>query len=68
MPIVDNGRERCYFCSKGICGPKANNFGKCLLLLVTLFFIGKEWLGLFTLLNTGLSSHICCETFLKTNK
>ena len=47
MPIVDNGRERCYFCFKGICGPKANNFGKCLLLLVTLFFIGKEWLGLF---------------------
>ena len=40
---------------KHICGPVANNWGKCLILLVTVLLIEEEWLSLFTLLNTGLS-------------
>lgn len=50
-----------------ICGPKANNWRKCLILL-TVIFIGEEILSLFTLLNTGLSRQLCSEILLKTGE
>ena len=33
--IVDYGIKWCHFSFKGICGLKANNWGKCLILFVT---------------------------------
>ena len=59
--IVDYGRKWCHFSFKGICGPKANNWGKCLILFVTALLIVEEWLSLFTLSNTGLSRQFYSE-------
>ena len=53
------------FSFKSIFGPKANNLGKCLILLVTILFIGDEWLSLFRLLNAGLSRPFCSVMLLK---
>ena len=40
---VDYGRKWCHFSFKAICGPKANNWEKCLILFVTaLFKIGQH--------------------------
>ena len=48
--------------------PKANNWGKWLILLVTLLFTGEEWLSLLTLLKTGLSRQLCSEKLLQIDK
>ena len=48
-----------------ICGPKANNSGECLILCVTVFFIGEQWFSLLTLLSIGLSNQFCFEMLLK---
>ena len=50
--MIDKKRLNLRF--KGICGPKANNSGKCLILLVIVLFI-EEWLRLLPLSKTGLS-------------
>ena len=62
------GRKWCHFCFSGIYGPKANNLGKCMILFVTVLFIGEEQLSLFTLLNTYLSKQFCFEILLKVGE
>ena len=52
--MIDQERKKCHFCFKDICGPKANNWGMCLILFVTVLFIGEEWLTLLTLLKIDL--------------
>ena len=54
-----------YFSFKDICGAKLNNWGKCLLLFLTVSFIVEECLSLFMLLNTGLSKQFCSKVLLK---
>ena len=56
------------FSFKSIFGPKANNLGKCLILFVTILFIGDECLSLFRLLNAGLSRPFCSVMLLKINE
>ena len=36
--------------------------------IVTVYFIWEEWLSLFKLLNSGLSSEFCSDMFLKIDK
>ena len=43
MHTVDHEKKWYHFRFKGICGPKANDRGKCLVLFVTVSFIGEEW-------------------------
>ena len=62
--MIDYGRKLCYFCFKGICGPKGI-IVESLILFVTALFIGEEWLSLVTLLNTGLSRYFYSEILLK---
>ena len=52
--MIDQKRKQCHHRFKVICGPKASNCGKYLILLVTVLFITEEWLRLLTLLKTGL--------------
>ena len=47
--MVDQERKWCNFGFKAICGPKANNGAKCLILFLTVLFIGEEWLSLLML-------------------
>ena len=63
--MVNYGINWCHFCFKSICGPKANNSRKCLILLATVLLIREYRLSLFTLLNTGLSRQICFEMLMK---
>ena len=63
--MADYGRRWCHVSFKDICGPKANNWGKCLILFVTILFIVEEWWSLFILLSTGLSRQFCSEMLLK---
>lgn len=55
--MVDHGRKWCDFCFKAIYGSEANNWGKCLILFLTVILIKEEWLSLFTVLSAGLSSY-----------
>ena len=63
--MVDYGGKWCHSSFKGICGPKANNWGRRLSFFVTALFIGEEWLSLFTLINPGLSRQFWFEMLLK---
>ena len=58
MVMIDK-KKQCHFPFKSICGPKASNCGKYLVLLVTVLFIREEWLYLLMLLKTGLLRQIC---------
>ena len=53
--MVDLERKYCHFLFKVFCGPKTKNCGKYFILLVTVLFIGKEWLSLLALLKTNIS-------------
>ena len=66
--LVEHGGKWWHFCFMGICWPKANKWGKSLILFVTVFSIGKQWLRLFALLNTGLSSQLYFEVLFKIDK
>ena len=54
--MVDYREKRCPSCFKSVCGRKENNGGRYLIFFffffffffVTVLFIGKEWLNLFT--------------------
>ena len=63
--MIDKKRLSLRF--KGICGPKANNSGKCLILLEIVLFI-EEWLRLLPLSKAGLSRQFCPENFLQIRK
>ena len=52
--MIDKKRKQCRLRFKAICGPKASNCGKYLILLVTFLFIRKEWLRLLMLIKRGL--------------
>ena len=66
--MIDKKIKQCHLCFKAICGPKASNCGKYLILLVTVLFIREEWLRLLTLLKTGLPRQICPEKLLLIRK
>ena len=66
--MIDKKRTQCHLHFKAICGPKASNCGKYLILLVTLLFIRKEWLRLLMLIKTGLPRQICSEKLLQIRK
>ena len=68
MVIIDRRRKSCNFCFKVICGPRVNNSGKCLILFVTVLFIGEEWLRLLTLIKTSLSRQFCYQKLLQISK
>ena len=51
-----------------ICKPKINNWGKYLILFVTVLFIEEECLSLFALLKTGLSRQFCSAKLLQIGK
>ena len=53
---------------KAICWPKENNCGKCLILLMTVLFLGEECLSLHTLLKADLSRQFCLEKLLQICK
>ena len=59
--MVDYGKKWSYFSFMGICGPNANDRGKCLISFVTVLFIVEEWLFLFTSLKvvSGTFSLVC---------
>ena len=61
-------RKSTNLCFKAICGPKAANCGKSLILLVTVLFTGEKWLSILTLLKTGLSRQFCSEKLLQIRK
>ena len=64
--MVDYGKKWCHFSLKGICCPKANNWGECLFLFAAELLIGEEWSSLFTLLNTGFMIKRCYWKPVKT--
>ena len=66
--MIDKKRKQCPLRFKAICGPKASNFGKYLILLVTLLLIRKEWLRLLMLIKTGLPRKICSDKLLQIRK
>ena len=66
--MIDKKRKQCYLRFKVICGPKASNCGKYLILLVTVLFIREEWLRLLMLLKTGLPRQICSGKLLQITK
>ena len=53
---------------KAICGIKATNCEKYLIFFVTVLFIREEWLGLLTLLKTGLLWQISSEKLLQISQ
>ena len=61
-------KKQCHLCFKAICGPKASNCGKYLILLVTVLFMREEWLRLLILLKTSLRRQICPEKLLQIHK
>ena len=61
-------KKQCHLCFKAICGPKASNCGKYLILLVTILFIREEWLRLLILLKIGLPRQVCSEKILQIRK
>ena len=63
--MIDQKRKYCHFRFKTICWPIANNCGKCMILLVTVMFIGEKWLSLLKLLKIGLSRQCCSEKLLQ---
>ena len=63
--MIDQKRKLCHHRFQAICEPKVNNCGKCLILLVTVLFIGEGWLNL---LKTGLSRQFCSEKLLQIGK
>ena len=66
--MIDKKRKQCNLRFKAICGPKASNCGKYLILLVTILFTRKEWLRLLVLLKTGLPRQICSKKVLQICK
>ena len=66
--MIDKKRKQCNLRFKAICGPKASNWGKYLILLVTVLFIREEWLRPLMLLKTGLLRQICFEKLLQIRK
>ena len=66
--MIDKKRKQCHLHFKAICGPKASNCGKYLILLVTLLLIRKEWLRLLMLIKTGLPRKICSDKLLQILK
>ena len=66
--MFDKKRKQCHFRFKAICGPKASNCGKYLILLVTRLFIREEWLRLLMLLKIGLPRQVCSEKILQIRK
>ena len=52
--MTEKKRKQCHLRFKAICGPKASNCEKYLILLVTVLFTREEWLHLLMLLKTGL--------------
>ena len=66
--MIDKKRKQCYLRFKVICGPKASNCGKYLILLVTILFIREEWLRLLMLLKIGLLRQVCSEKLLQIRK
>ena len=65
MSTVAQEKKWCHFNVGGICGPKRINRGNCLILFLTVLFIGKEWLSLLILLKTGLLKLFRFEKLLK---
>ena len=66
--MIDKKRKQCNLRFKAICGPKASNCGKYLILLVTILFIKEEWLRLLMLLKIGLLRQVWSEKLLKIRK
>ena len=66
--MFDKKRKQCRFRFKTICGPKASNCGKYLILLVTILFIREEWLRLLMLLKIGLLRQVWSEKLLQIRK
>ena len=66
--MIDKKRKQCNLRFKAICGPKASNCGKYLILLVIVLFIREEWSRLLMLLKSGLLRQICFEKLLQTRK
>ena len=67
LMVNQEGMSR-HFLFEDISGPKANNWGKCLILFVKVLFIWEEWLSPLTFLKTGLLSHFCSERLLRKGK
>ena len=66
--MIDKKRKQCRLRFKAICGPKASNCGKYLILLVTVLFTREEWLRLLMLLKTGLPRQTCSGKLLQITK
>ena len=67
--MIDKKESNAIFVDeKAICGLKASNCGKYLILLLTVLFTREEWLRLLTLLKTGLPRQICPEKLLQICK
>ena len=66
--MIDKKRKQCNLRFKAICGPKACNCGKYLILFATVWFIRGEWLRLLMFLKTDLPSQICSEKLLQIRK
>ena len=61
----DLSKKQCHLCFKNICGPKANNCGNCLILLVTVSFIGEESLSLLTLLKKVCKGNFALRNYCR---
>ena len=68
MVMFNQERMECHFRFKDILERKVNNCRNCLTFLVTVLFIGKEWLSLLMLLKTGLPRQFCSEKLLQIGK
>ena len=66
--MIDKKIRQYHLYFKAICGPKASNCGKYLILLVTVLFIREEWLRLLMLLKTGLPRQVCSKKLLQISK
>ena len=71
MSMIDEERKWYYFSFWGIYGHNRNNWGKCLILFMTMLSIGPEWLSLPTLrfrINERVLINIGSENSVKYNK
>ena len=66
--MINRKRKQFQLRFKAICGPKASNCGKYLILLVMVFFIREEWLRLLMLPKTVLPMQTCSEKLLQIRK
>ena len=66
--MVDQERKKYHFCLEDICGTKANNRGKCIVLFLKALFTEEEWSSLLRLLKTGLSREFCSKKLCQIRK